>query len=113
MIRGSEVRVGRANDIWLWLAGFRVFVDNVKRDKNLIINQDYSQYSTKQNSGGFKESSILKSINSRFLNKSESINLLTKDVRSYYRSYQTEKLKEQFTTKYPVKKMDISLFDQK
>ena len=25
LVRNSEIRVGRLNDVWLWLAGFRIF----------------------------------------------------------------------------------------
>ena len=44
LVRNSEIRVGRLNDIWLWLAGFRIFVDNLeKMGKKLIIPQFFEK----------------------------------------------------------------------
>ena len=38
LVRKSEARVGRVNDVWLWLAGFRVFVEDLEKScKKLII----------------------------------------------------------------------------
>jgi hypothetical protein len=97
-VRKSEERVGRVNDIWLWLAGFRVYVDHIeKKGKNLNIEK--IEIEPVQN---FKPK-LISSLKDEVLNKNEFLNKSAKNLRKSYRRYEVKKLKKEFIKLFPPK----------
>jgi asparagine synthase (glutamine-hydrolysing) len=53
LVRVSKIRVGRLNDIWLWLAGFRYYIDSLERKGKRVIFNNESQSEIKISSRKF------------------------------------------------------------
>ena len=105
LARASNARVGRANDVWLWLAGFRVFINLLENcGKKVIIpkltkGKEVNVISSKL--------SVEKIVKKYFINKSLLFNNLAKKLRKIYRKNELRKLKKLFKMKYPPKKRII------
>lgn len=51
MVRSSNERVGRLNDIWIWLAGFRSFIDHLEQlGKKVVVEFSDAQVCDNQSS---------------------------------------------------------------
>ncbi|WP_418637887.1 asparagine synthase-related protein [Winogradskyella sp.] len=110
IIRSSEVRVGRANDIWFWLAGFRVFINHLEHQNKTLAKVNFTNDSDKNHLNSSKETSFVEKLNTKILNKNATLNTLSKQARAYYRSYETQKLKNDFLKNYPSIKLNRDLF---
>lgn len=99
-VRKSEERVGRVNDIWLWLAGFRVYVDHIEK-KGKKLNIEKIEIEPVQKS----EHKLISSLKDEVFNKSEVLNKSAKNIRKYYRKYEVKKLKKEFIKQFPPKLM--------
>lgn len=99
LVRKSVVRVGRANDIWLWLAGFRIFIDNLEKNGKKIAIQNLSNDNDNLliNKNSFKE----KIVKNAIFNTSPAISGFVKDLRTKYRKYKLKKIKQKYIVKYP------------
>lgn len=100
VIRTSEVRVGRANDIWFWLAGFRVFIDHLQHQNKEVHKVDFSNASTEMPVAN-AQVTLLEKINNKISNRSATINSVSKNLRTYYRAHETQKLKKKCLEDYP------------
>ncbi len=109
VIRTSEVRVGRANDIWFWLAGFRVFMDHLQHQNKEVHQVDFSNASTQMPIAN-AQVSLLEKINNKISNRSAKINSVSKNLRTYYRAHETQKLKKKFIEEYPPMPLNRELF---
>ena len=109
VIRTSEVRVGRANDIWFWLSGFRVFIDHLQHQNKEVHKVDFSNASTQMHVGN-AQVSLVEKINNKILNRSATINSVSKKLRTYYRVHETQKLKNKFLEDYPPVPLNRELF---
>ena len=109
-IRTSEVRVGRANDIWFWLAGFRVFIDHLESNNKKVIKLNFSNESNQINSELLQETSLIDNFSNKVLNRSETLNTFSKQLRTHYRDYKTQKIKNKFLMDYPPIKFNENLF---
>lgn len=109
IIRNSEVRVGRANDIWFWLAGFRVFIDHLENKNKELYQVNFSNTSY-QKQHKVSNHSLMEKINNKILNKSTTINTLSKFFRSYYRKQETKILKNKIVENHPPVKLNKDLF---
>jgi asparagine synthase (glutamine-hydrolysing) len=107
IIRSSEVRVGRANDIWLWLAGFRVYVEHLERQNHQLIVKPYTHNESQTSK---QKMSLMEKLNNNVLNKNEFINSFSKDVRTKFRKHHTKKLKQEYLSKYPPVTLNKDLF---
>ncbi|WP_299111136.1 asparagine synthase-related protein [uncultured Winogradskyella sp.] len=108
IIRTSEVRVGRANDIWFWLAGFRVFMDHLSDINKSVVKLNFSDPIPQKQSE--HKTSLKEKLNHNVLNKSALVNSMSKDLRTHYRTYETKKLKKRLLEKYPPKPLNRDLF---
>ena len=98
LVRNSEIRVGRLNDVWLWLAGFRIFVDNLeKMGKKLIIPQFFEKPKI---SSEKKKVNIISVLKTRLLNKSLFFNVVAKNIRVFYRKYELKRIKKKYNSKF-------------
>ena len=99
LVLKSKERVGRLNDIWLWLAGFRYYIDELE-SKGKIIDFQISKESkinhvSNKKKFNFKEKAILLASKSIVLNKN------LKKIRKKYRELVTDKKKIEALKKYP------------
>lgn len=103
-VSNSIERVGRLNDIWLWLAGFRYYIDKLEDDgkkvqfDNQIINCD-PEIQIDSDKKSFKNALIHMASNSSAINK------ILKSVRSKYRKYILKRLKKEMIANYPPKQL--------
>jgi|SaaInlStandDraft_1057018.scaffolds.fasta_scaffold17342_2 hypothetical protein len=99
LVRKSEARVGRVNDVWLWLAGFRVFVEDLEKSgKKLIIPESDSCIEALPNK---KKLNLLTISKNYILNKSVLINKITKIIRTVYRKKQLKNIKKKYQVMFP------------
>lgn len=97
LVKKSQERVGRLNDIWLWLAGFRSFIEYIERNgKKLIIPPEL----TNSYSANKIKSSIVKHFWGWGVNKSQLLNASLKRVRGYYRRINLKFKKRKMLQKY-------------
>jgi asparagine synthase (glutamine-hydrolysing) len=98
LVRTSNVRVGRINDIWLWLAGFRAFIEDLEnKNKKIVFELDYDYDSlryAKNNNKLFNAGVLL-------AGKYVVINNALKNVRGYKRKIELGYLKKKSKLKYP------------
>lgn len=99
-IRTSEIRVGRANDIWFWLAGFRVFTENLQ-NKNKKLQKVNFLNTPIQITDSMDQLSLFEKVNNTISTKSPLINSALKKMRTHYRLNETKKLKNKFLENFP------------
>ncbi len=96
----SKERVGRLNDIWLWLAGFRYYIDKLEAQGKVInfepIENDEIEVSYEK-THSIKYKAILLASKSEVLNKS------LRSIRKEYRSLNLKKEKKKMLAQYPPK----------
>lgn len=97
LVLKSKERVGRLNDVWLWLAGFRYYIDELK-DEGKIIEFG--------NVESVKEASVKKKINIKdkailLASKSKIINDKAKILRKNYRDVNLYAKKREMLSKFP------------
>lgn len=98
MVRGSQERVGLLNEIWLWLAGFRKFVETLEQNgKKLVIQNAFSD----TNIHSIKESSIFRQFGAWGASNYQIINSTLKSIRGYYRKRNLKRAKKNILHKYP------------
>lgn len=105
IVRQSNVRVGRTNNIWLWLAGFKIFIDFLeKHHKKIDFHNDNLIFDDSLDSDSKKTSvrSNYHIIQSLF-GKSHLMNISMKKVRIIIRKKQLRRLKKKYLIKYPAK----------
>lgn len=103
-VSNSTERVGRLNDIWLWLAGFRYYIDQLE-ERGVNIHFEV-QDSNKE--GVIKKelhTNNLKSTVIHLVSNSLILNEKLKYVRSKYRIYILNRLKKSMIVKYPPKQL--------
>lgn len=96
MVKRSTYRVGRINNIWLWLAGFRYYIDyldslNIKTTYQL----ERSHYTFSDQTLSVKESLTLMS------SKFNKVNSSLKALRKHYRDFDLLIKKKKMLYKYP------------
>jgi len=99
LVLRSKERVGRLNDIWLWLAGFRFYIDMLESKGKTIIYEsieDDGQPDQKKKKG-IKEKAIL------LASKSKRINNKARVLRRRYRDLDLKSKKKEMITKFPPK----------
>ena len=102
VVRKSHTRVGRTNDIWLWLAGFRVFVDYLENSGKRIRIRRVKKSDSFNNENSSAESILRNSV----LNRSPILNSNTKNIRKLYRIYKTKQSKRFYRKHYQPKFLD-------
>lgn len=102
-VRVSDARVGRANDVWLWLAGFKVFIDFLEDSgKKVVIPTSIQSKEITINSSRLSITEIAKKY---VVNKNILLNNLGKNIRKVHRENQLRKLKKLYIKKYPPKQI--------
>ena len=100
MVLNSRERVGRLNDIWLWLAGFRYYIDQLE-EKGVHVNfeacSSAKERIVKEVSGRDKIKQVLIHISSN----SHLVNKSLKSVRLQYRKLILCRLKKKMLLNYP------------
>ncbi|MCJ7603816.1 MAG: asparagine synthase-related protein [Desulfobulbaceae bacterium] len=105
LVKISHERVGRLNDIWLWLAGFRAFSDYLKSNgKTLVINTDWSDNNPERGC----DESRLKKLGIIIASKSQTLSSALKAVRSYKRRIELAHLKRNALRQIPPVKIKVS-----
>jgi len=104
MVQKSQERVGRLNDIWLWLAGFRYYIDQLESegkiidfglfDKNNVVETAIKKIS-------IKHQAVL------IASKSKLVNSAAKKVRKKYRDMDLNAKKKDMLKKYPPESYEI------
>ena len=98
LVRNSVARVGRMNDIWLWLAGFRVFCDKVeKAGKKICISEELSHISSDDN----KKRKYYGIPRLQLIQRNILINEMVRNIRNHSRQREQKKLKIKFLKLYP------------
>lgn len=99
----SQERVGRLNDIWLWLAGFRSFVEGIEETgRKLVIEADSvdTPQEPRPRLGGLHRLGVLAA------SRSSALNGALKTLRSYQRKRQLRRLLSKALRDYPPRKGD-------
>lgn len=99
LVKNSQQRVGRLNEVWLWLASFRQFVENIESTGKSVtydLHQKNVISSDKVNVTGKMKTAILTSSRKR-----KSINTLAKNLRKIYRYLHNFFLKQQAIRDFP------------
>lgn len=99
LVLKSKERVGRLNDIWLWLAGFRYYIDFLEAkgkviDFSVLPNQKYEAEVSKK-AFNLKSTAILLASKSEYLNKN------LKSIRHKYRDIDLKKVKKKMLQQNP------------
>ena len=98
LVRSSRERVGRLNDVWLWLAGFRCFAEGLaKVGKTLVIEaspKDKIPDRSRKRPG-------LRAIAVLAASKSPTLNRVLKDLRAHKRRRELARLTKQAIRDYP------------
>lgn len=106
IVRNSDARVGRTNDIWLWLAGFRVLIDWMETLGKTIqvpaINLK-DVFSDSINTDSKRKLTAVRTI----LGRNIWINEVARSIRNYSRSKGKSKLKKEFLALYPPLKITL------
>lgn len=97
----SIERVGRLNDIWLWLAGFRYYIDKLENEGKEIFFDEQNLGSETEESLNSDDKSMSAFI--YLASKSSSINKMLKSARTKYRKHKLKKIKKYMIEKYPPK----------
>ncbi len=103
MVLKSQERVGRLNDIWLWLAGYRYYIDKLEKEGKIIDfgpNFPDSTHPVKK-INPIKESAIL------LASKSKHINKIGKAARKKYRDIDLNKKKKDMLAQYPPEQYEV------
>ena len=99
LVLKSKERVGRLNDIWLWLAGFRYYIDALHNEGKIInfgsIGNSLETVSPSATKMGVKGQAVL------LASKSNLVNHTAKKVREKYRNMDLNTKKKQMIKKYP------------
>lgn len=104
MVSKSQERVGRLNDIWLWLAGFRFYIDQLKSEGKTVKFGDATNYE------GDEELSQKQTIKKSLVllaSKSKLVNKTAKHVRKTYRDIDLSAKKKEMIKKHPPKPYEI------
>jgi asparagine synthase (glutamine-hydrolysing) len=96
MVKASTYRVGRINNIWLWLAGFRYYIDyldslNIKTNTQV----ECANYTFSDQSLSVRENLTLMS------SKFNKVNSSLKALRKHYRDFDLHIKKKKMLKKYP------------
>lgn len=98
LVRFSQERVGRLNDIWLWLAGFRTFVEEIELVYGpMVIEAEREIPKLEKRTDG----SSIRAIGLMAASKSMTFNSICKTIRSYKRSIEIARLARKAIQKYP------------
>ena len=99
LVLKSKERVGRLNDIWLWLAGFRYYIDELESEGKIIdfklSTENKIKHVPNNKKFNLKEEAIL------LASKSISLNNNLKKIREKYRELDTNKKKSEALKKHP------------
>ena len=88
---------------------FRVFIDHLQHQNKEVHKVDFSNASTQMHVGN-AQVSLVEKINNKILNRSATINSVSKKLRTYYRVHETQKLKNKFLEDYPPVPLNRELF---
>lgn len=98
LVRASKVRVGVLNYVWLWLAGFRTFVECLEsKGKSLIIEPN----ETAEAFPGIARKKPSRGIWVLTASKCQFVNSTLKGARRFYRKTRLRRLKRDAVEKYP------------
>ena len=98
LVQTSNARVGRINDIWLWLSGFRVFIEKLESSGKKIAIPEIG-YLDNPPKNVDKTDFYL---NSTFLLKGNSmVNETGRRLRNTFRKIERERLQKKFVKLYP------------
>ncbi len=98
LVKSSRERVGRLNDIWLWLAGFRTFCEYLEKNgKKLIIKTNWEEGIPVRES----ETSYFRQLGVIAASKSQALNSTLKDARSLKRRIELRRFKQNTLRQYP------------
>jgi len=98
MVRTSRYRVGRLNDIWLWLAGFRTFVEHLEESGKKVAIPD--QWPSRE-PAVLREKSFVYKCGVYVASESATINSGLKKIRNRIRKSKLKQLKKEAICKYP------------
>jgi len=98
LVKKSKERVGRLNDIWLWLAGFRYYIDELRKKGKII---DFGATEIGEQEKFTKKKLNLKDQAILLASKSKLINSTAKEIRKKYRDKDLIVKKKEMLKKYP------------
>jgi hypothetical protein len=100
MVLNSQERVGRLNDIWLWLAGFRYYIDELQKEGKIIHFGSYGisndELDKRNLNFSIKKPLVMLASNSSFVNKTARF------IREKKREFDLEKLKKEMLKSHPI-----------
>lgn len=98
LVKKSNERVGRLNDIWLWLAGFRYYIDELREEGKII---DFGAAKISEQEELTKKKLNLKELAILLASKSKLINSSAKEIRKKCRDIDLKEKKKKMLKKYP------------
>lgn len=104
LVLKSQERVGRLNDIWLWLAGFRYYIDELQDEGKII---DFGSIDSSAQEELAKKKLNLKDQAVLLASKSKLINSTAKEIRNTYRDLDLSAKKKEMLKKYPPEPYEI------
>lgn len=104
LVLKSQERVGRLNDIWLWLAGFRYYIDELENEGKTI---DFGSIKTKSTVEKSNKKVNIKGQAVLLASKSKLINSTAKMFRKKYRDKDLNTKKKEILKQYPPEPYEI------
>jgi len=104
LVLKSHERVGRLNDIWLWLAGFRYYIDELKSEGKTI---DFGSIDTRLEEETSNKKVKIKDKAVLLASNSKLINSAAKMVRKKYRDMDLNSKKKEMLKQYPPEPYEI------
>ena len=104
LVQKSKERVGRLNDIWLWLAGFRYYIEELQEEGKTIdfgAKDIDKQDEYVENKLNIKDQAIL------LASKSKLVNSVARRVRKKFREMDLDARKKEMIKKYPPEPYEI------
>lgn len=104
IVRKSQARVGRTNEFWLWLAGFKALNDYVTELGKTIVFPDQKFL---EDTGNISNKDSLKKIVLKYVSKSEVLTRMGKNLRKEKRIKELKNKKQKMLSEYPPKKLNF------
>lgn len=98
LVQTSNARVGRINDIWLWLAGLRIFFERLESSGKKIVVPEVAYLGISQKNVGKKD---FYSNGTLLLKGNSMVNETARCVRTSVRKIERKRLQKKFMKLYP------------
>ncbi|MBX3728779.1 MAG: hypothetical protein KF858_06305 [Candidatus Sumerlaeia bacterium] len=99
-VAAMKTRVGRANDVWFWLAGFRSFVSHLEAG-GLRVRFDADASAATGSGEAPRKESVVATVGAALAEKSPGLTSIGKRLRTKYRMMRRARLRQQSLRAFP------------